>query len=55
MEREYVVKYVVEYSRIVRSVGLETAAERAKRSIDNIKGAKLLSVCEVPQPAVANG
>lgn len=47
MEREFLVKYVVEYQRTVRSVGIEAAAERAKRSIDAIKGAKLLAVYDM--------
>jgi len=50
VEQEYKVRYVVMYERSVRSVGLEAAAEQAKRSVGNVKGAKLVAVYD---PAIA--
>jgi len=44
VEQEYRVRYTVTYERSVQSVGLEAAAERAKRSINDIVGAKIVAV-----------
>jgi hypothetical protein len=44
VEQEFVVRYTVTYERVVKSVGLQAAAERARRSLEHIKGSRLVMV-----------